>query len=64
MNYPYYIFNNDELIQMAHDIVCDRDGEPMNDWSRDKLRGVYGEMRRRNRLSSASDELPFPELGL
>ena len=64
MSYPYHTFSNEELDQMAHDIVCDRDGEPMNDYSRAKLRGVYGEMRRRNLLSSASEELPFPGLDL
>lgn len=62
MNLPYYIFNNDELIQLAHDIVYDRDGEPMNEWSRDRLRGVYREMRRRNRATRSSDTLPFPDL--
>ena len=58
-NWHYRSRTNEELAQCEADILCDRDGEPLTDWSRDRLRTIYDEMRRRNALRKAGTPAIF-----
>lgn len=58
-NRHYRSCSNDELAQCEMDIRCDRDGEPLTDWSRERLQAIYDEMRRRNALRKAGTPAIF-----
>ena len=55
----YRCFSDDELAERAEDILCDRDGEPLSEWSRERLRAIYDEMRHRNALRKAGTPAIF-----
>lgn len=55
----YRSLSDEALAERETDILCDRDGEPLSEWSRECLRAVHDEMRRRNAFRKAGTPAIF-----